>query len=44
MVSADSGRLLVVDQGVLVGLITRTGVTRYVHAKTLLSSPAPPAA
>ncbi len=44
MVSADIGRLLVVDQGALVGLITRTGVTRYVHAKTLLSSPATPTA
>ncbi len=40
MVAADIGRLLVVDQGKLVGLITRTGVTRYVHTKTLLSTPA----
>jgi Zn-dependent protease len=44
MVAADIGRLLVVDQGVLVGLITRTGVTRYVHTKTLLSTPAAPSA
>jgi Zn-dependent protease/predicted transcriptional regulator len=41
MVAADIGRLLVVDNGMLVGLITRTGVTRYVHAKTQLSAPAP---
>jgi len=38
MAAADIGRLLVVDQGQLVGLITRTGVTRYVHAKTQLSA------
>jgi predicted transcriptional regulator len=44
MVAADIGRLLVVDQGKLVGLITRTGVTRYVHTKTLLSTPASTAA
>ncbi len=43
MAAADIGRLLVVEQGVLVGLITRTGVTRYVHAKTQLSAPARPA-
>ena len=40
MAAVDSGRLLVVDQGKLVGLITRTGVTRYVQAKTQLSAPA----
>jgi len=40
MAAADIGRLLVVDQGKLVGLITRTGVTRYVHTKTQLSAPA----
>ncbi|HEY9158400.1 site-2 protease family protein [Candidatus Binatus sp.] len=40
MVAADIGRLLVVEQGKLVGLITRTGVTRYVHTKTQLSTPA----
>ncbi len=44
MVAADIGRLLVVDQGKLVGLITRTGVTRYVHTKTQLSAPASTAA
>ncbi len=44
MVAADIGRLLVVDQGKLVGLITRTGVTRYVHTKTQLSAPANTAA
>ncbi len=40
MVAANIGRLLVVDQGKLVGLITRTGVMRYVHTKTQLSAPA----
>ncbi len=44
MVAADIGRLLVIDQGKLIGLITRTGVTRYVHTKTLLSAPAATAA
>jgi predicted transcriptional regulator len=44
MVAADIGRLLVVDHGKLVGLITRTGVTRYVHTKTQLSAPANTAA
>ncbi|MGD0074449.1 MAG: CBS domain-containing protein [Candidatus Binataceae bacterium] len=37
MAAGDIGRLLVVDHGKLVGLITRTGVTRYVHTKTQLS-------
>jgi predicted transcriptional regulator len=40
MALADIGRLLVVDQGKLVGLITRTGVMRYVYTKTQLSAPA----
>jgi Zn-dependent protease/predicted transcriptional regulator len=40
MAVANIGRLLVIDQGKLVGLITRTGVTRYVHTKTQLSAPA----
>ena len=44
MVAADIGRLLVVDNGMLAGLITRTGVTRYVYAKTQLSPPPTPAA
>jgi len=44
MVAADIGRLLVVDDGKLVGLITRTGVMRYVHTKTQLSAPASTAA
>ncbi len=44
MVAADIGRLLVVDNGRLAGLITRTGVTRYVYAKTQLSAPTTPAA
>ncbi len=44
MVAADIGRLLVVDNGMLAGLITRTGVTRYVYAKTQLSPPPTPGA
>jgi Zn-dependent protease len=44
MVAADIGRLLVVDNGMLVGLLTRTGVTRYAYAKTQLSAPASTAA
>ncbi len=40
MAAANIGRLLVVDQGKLVGLATRTGVTRYVHTKTQLLTPA----
>ena len=39
MATADIGRLLVVDEGKLVGLITRTGVTRYLHTKMQLSAP-----
>lgn len=44
MVAADIGRLLVVDNGMLAGLITRTGVTRYVYAKTQSPRPPTPAA
>jgi Zn-dependent protease/CBS domain-containing protein len=40
MAAAAIGRLLVVDQGQLVGLITSTGVTHYVDTKTQLSTPA----
>jgi Zn-dependent protease len=40
MGAAAIGRLLVIDQGKLVGLITLTGVTRYVHTKMQLSAPA----
>ena len=40
MATADIGRLLVVEQGKVVGLVTRTGVTRYLHTKTQLSAPA----
>jgi Zn-dependent protease/predicted transcriptional regulator len=43
MNQADSGRLVVTDQGKLVGLITRTGVARFVQMKTQLGT-APPSA
>ena len=36
MVEADSGRLLVTDGGRVVGLITRTGITRFIQLKTEL--------
>ena len=36
MVESDSGRLLVTDAGRVVGLITRTGVTRFIQLKTEL--------
>ena len=39
MATANIGRLLVIDKGKLVGLAPRTGVTRYVHAKTQLLTP-----
>jgi Zn-dependent protease/predicted transcriptional regulator len=41
MNDANSGRLLVIDQGRLVGLITRTGVTRFVQIKTQLVAELP---
>jgi Zn-dependent protease/CBS domain-containing protein len=42
MAAADIGRLLVVDGGRIVGMITRTGVTRYVELKTRLEQPGTP--
>jgi Zn-dependent protease/predicted transcriptional regulator len=36
MVEAESGRLLVTDGGRIVGLITRTGITRFIQLKTEL--------
>jgi Zn-dependent protease/predicted transcriptional regulator len=36
MVESDSGRLLVADGGRIVGLITRTGITRFIQLKTEL--------
>ncbi len=36
MVESDSGRLLVTDGGRVVGLITRTGITRFMQMKTEL--------
>ena len=32
------GRLLVMDDGQFLGLITRTGITRYVQLKTQLEA------
>jgi Zn-dependent protease/predicted transcriptional regulator len=43
MNEANSGRLVVTDQGRLVGLITRTGVARFVQIKTQLGAETPPA-
>jgi CBS domain-containing protein len=40
MVDADTGRLVVIENGHMLGLITRTGVTRYVRAKTELEQEA----
>jgi predicted transcriptional regulator len=39
MSEVDSGRLMVVDQGKFVGLITRGGLARFVQMKTLLDRP-----
>ena len=36
MVEFDTGRLLVVDGNRIVGLITRTGITRFIQLKTEL--------
>ena len=36
MMESDSGRLLVTDNGHIVGLITRTGITRFIQMKTEL--------
>jgi len=36
MIESDSGRLLVTDGGRIVGLITRTGITRFIQLKTEL--------
>ncbi len=36
MMEADIGRLLVTDNGRIVGLITRTGITRFMQTKTEL--------
>ena len=33
---SDSGRLLVTDRGRVVGLITRTGIMRFMQMKTEL--------
>jgi len=37
MDEADSGRLIVVDEGRMVGLITRTGIARMVQMKSQLA-------
>lgn len=36
MVTADSGRLLVTDGGRVIGLVTRSGITRFIQLKTEL--------
>ena len=36
MVTADSGRLLVTDGGRVIGLITMSGLTRFIQLKTEL--------
>jgi Zn-dependent protease len=38
MVAADAGRLIVVENGGLAGLITRTGIVRFVEMKTQLDA------
>jgi Zn-dependent protease len=40
MIESDSGRLLVTDGGRVVGLITRTGITRVIQMKTELEEEA----
>jgi predicted transcriptional regulator len=44
MVEADVGRLLVTDGGRVVGLITRTGITRFIQLKGELEGEEPLAA
>jgi predicted transcriptional regulator len=36
MGEADSGRLLVIDRGRVIGLITRNGITNFVQIKAAL--------
>ena len=40
MSDSDSSRLLVEDQGRIIGLITHTGITRFVRMKTELEDEA----
>ncbi len=44
MADADVGRLLVTDDGRLVGMITRSGIARFVHFRSLLGGGAAAAA
>jgi Zn-dependent protease/predicted transcriptional regulator len=39
MIESDTGRLLVIDNGRITGLITRTGITRVMQMKTELEEP-----
>lgn len=41
MVTPDSGRLLVTDGGRVIGLITLSGLTRFIQLKTELEEEAP---
>lgn len=38
MTEADIGRLLVTDNGSLIGMITRSGIARFIHFRSLLGS------
>jgi hypothetical protein len=33
MIKEDKGRIAVMDQGVLIGMITRNGIARYLQIK-----------
>lgn len=39
IIESETGRLLVMDGESLAGLITRTGITRFIHFRTLLAAP-----
>jgi Zn-dependent protease/predicted transcriptional regulator len=39
IIESETGRLLVMDGEHLMGLITRTGITRFIHFRTLLAAP-----
>lgn len=41
MAEVDAGRLLVMEDGKLVGLITRSGIGRFVHLRSQLEAPLP---
>jgi len=41
-IATDAGRLLVVDDGRIVGLIARTGITRFLQIRAELDGDAEP--